>query len=76
MSLYVDINEPELYTHFEENAPQLQGITQEVYRRPGKEYLQESLELCTQVDNKKSIKQVDLHKMLKIIQRKACKGKH
>ena len=35
----VDIIEPEFSKDFEENAPQQEGIIQELHERPGKEYL-------------------------------------
>ena len=38
---------------FEENAPQQEGIIQEVSERPGKKYLQETPELQKKVDSKK-----------------------
>ena len=50
--VHIDAIEPDLNTDFEENAPQQDGIIYEVYERPGKEYLQESPELHTQVDGK------------------------
>ena len=48
----VDVTQPELNTDFEENAPQ-EGLIQEIYERPGKEYLQESPKLQTQVNIRK-----------------------
>ena len=75
----IDAIEPDLNIDFEENSPQQEGIIYEVYERPGKEYLQESLELDKQGNSKNLVqrhlpKQADLDKILKIIQRKNIKG--
>ena len=51
----LDAIEPDWNTNFEENTTQQEGILHEVYKRPGKEYLQESPELQIQVDSKKII---------------------
>ena len=66
-SLDEDSNEPDLKTDFEEIVPQPEGIIHEVYERPEKEYLQELLQLPTQVTSKNLVhiylpKQVDLGK--------------
>ena len=48
-----DAIEPDLNKDFEGNTPQQEGIIHEIYEWPGKEYLQESLELHTQDNSKK-----------------------
>ena len=77
----VDVTELELNIGFEQNSSQQDGIIWEVYERPGKEYLQDSPELQSQVNSKKLIqrylpKPADLDKMLKIIHRIILKGNH
>ena len=79
--VHVDAIKPDLNTKFHENTPHQEGITNKVYERPGKEYLQESLELHMQVNSKNLVqsylpKQADLDKILKIMQKKVLKGTH
>ena len=45
----VDVINPALNTDLEENATQLEGIISKYYKRPGKEYLEKSSELQTQM---------------------------
>ena len=79
--VHVDAIEPDLCIDSEENAPQQEGIIHEVYERPGKEYLQESPELHSQVNDKNVVqrclhKQAEMDKILKVIHNKILKGMH
>ena len=49
----VDVTNPELSTDFKKYALQQEGIINESYERPGKEYLQESLESHIPIDGQK-----------------------
>ena len=66
---------------FEENSPHQEGIITEMYRSPDKSYLEQPQELTDLVDSTKLIhkylpKQVDIDKILNIINRKVLKDAH
>ena len=66
---------------FEENSPYQEGVISETYQRPNKLYFQEPPELDSLINTGRLIqkillKQADLDKILKIIQRKVLKGTH
>ena len=72
----IDIN-----TDFEENSQYQEGIILEFYQRPDKSYIQEPTELGDFLDIGQLIqnflpKQMDVDKILEIIQRKVLKGTH
>ena len=74
----IDTIKPDLNMDLEENAPQQEGIINEVYERPRKEYLLESPELQAQVDSKNMVqryfpKQVDLDKIQETFSKKGIK---
>ena len=74
----LDIN-PELITDFENNSPFQEGIISETYQRPDKSYFQEPQELESLIHagrklQKFSLKEADIDKILKIMQRKVLKG--
>ena len=65
----------------EENLPFQEGIILEIYERPDNSYIQEPQELKDLVDTTKLIqkylpKQMDIDKILDIINRKVLKGTH
>ena len=64
---------------FEENSPHQEGIITEMYESPDRSYLEQPQELTDLVDSTKLIhkylpKQLDIDKILQIIQRKVLKG--
>ena len=66
---------------FEENLPHQEGIISELYQRPNKTYFQEpkDLESLANTNNliqKFLLKQVDIDKILKLIQCKVLRGVH
>ena len=66
---------------FEENSPHQEGIISKIYERPDKSYTQEPTKLKDLIDTTKLIqkflpKQVDIDKILDVIQRKVLKGTH
>ena len=66
---------------FEENSPHQEGIISERYERPDKSFIQEPPELKDLIDTSKLIqkflpKQMDINKILDIINRKVWKGTH
>ena len=76
MDLDIDINKD-----FKENSPYQEGVTSETYQRPNRSYFQEPLELESLISTGKLVqkfllKQADIDKILKIIQRKVLKGMH
>ena len=76
MDLDIDIN-----TDIEENSPYQEGTISETYQRPDTSYFQEPPELDSLVNTGKLIqkslpKQMDIDKVLKIIQRKVLRGTH
>ena len=77
---YSDID-PELNTDFEENSPFQKGVISEMYQSPDKSYFQEPQESESLINTgrlvqKFLLKQADIDKILKIIQRKVLKGTH
>ena len=75
-----DIN-PELNTDFKENSPYQEGVISETYQRQDKSYFQETQELESLINRgrlvqKVLLKQADIEKILKVIQRKVLKGTH
>ena len=73
--LDTDIN-----TDFEENSPYQEGVISETYQRPNRSYFQEAPELDSLINisrlvQKFLLKQADIDKILKIIQRKFLKRK-
>ena len=76
MDLDLEINKD-----FEENSPYQEGILSEIYQRPDRSKLLEPPELTDLVSTnnivqKYLLKQTDIDKILKIIQRKVLKGTH
>ena len=72
---------PDSNLHFEENSSFQEGITSGTYQRPDKSFFQELLELNDLINTGNLIqqflpKQPDIHKILKVIQRKVLKGIH
>ena len=73
--------DPELNTNFEENSPFQEGVISNMYQRPNMSYFQEPQELKSLINTgrlvqKFLLKQADIDKILKIIQRKVLKGTH
>ena len=71
----------DLITDFEENSLYQEGIISEFYQRPDKSYVQEPPEFVDLLDTGKLIqiflpKQMDIDKILEIMQRKVLKGTH
>ena len=76
MDLDIDIN-----TNVEENSPYQKGIISESYQRPDKSYFQEPPELDSLVNTGRLVqkflpKQMNIDKVLKIIQRKVLTETH
>ena len=72
---------PDINMDFKENSPFQEGMISEKYQRPDKSYFQEPQELASLINTGKLVqkflmKQADIDKILKIIQRKVLKGKH
>ena len=68
-----------IYTDFVENSPFQEGIISESYEKPDRSYIKEPLELTDLLDTTKIIqkffpKQVDIDKIVDVIQRKELKG--
>ena len=75
-----DIN-PNINFDFEENSPFQEGVMSETFQRPDKSFFQEPKELGDLVNKRNFVhkylpKQIDIDKILQIIQRKALKGTH
>ena len=73
--------DPELNTEFKENSSFQEGMMSEMYQRPDKSYFKEPQELEGLINTGRLIqkfllKQADIDKILKIIQRKVLKGTH
>ena len=76
MDLDMDIN-----NDFEENSTYQEGVISETYQSPNRSYFQELPELDSLINTGKLVqkfllKQDDIDKILKIIQRKVLKGEH
>ena len=76
----IDIS-PECNIDFEENSPFKEGAISETYQRTDKSFFQEPQELKGLVNTGKLVqnflpKQANVHKIIKIIQRKVFKGTH
>ena len=74
-------NNPEININFKENSPFQEGVILETYQRPYKSFSKEPQELQSLVNTgnlvqKSLLRQVDMDKILKIIQRKVLKGLH
>ena len=74
--LDTDIN-----TDFEENSSYQEGIITETYKRPDRSYFKEPPELESLINTGRLVqkflpKQVDIDKILRIIERKVLKGTH
>ena len=66
---------------FKENSIFQEGVISETYQRPDKSYFQEPQELDSLINAGKLVqkfllKQADIDKILKVIQRKVLKGMH
>ena len=75
-----DIN-PNINSDFEENSPFQEGIMLEMFQRPDKSFFQEPKELGDLINEGNFVhkylpKQMDIDKILKMIQRKVLKGTH
>ena len=73
--------DPELTTAFEDISPFQEDVISEMYHRPDKSYFQEPPELESLINTGRLIQkflpqQVDIDKILRIIQRKVLKGMH
>ena len=73
--------DPEINIDFEENSLFQEGIISEMYQRPNKTFFQEPKELTGLINTGNLVqkflpKQIDIGKILKIIQRKVLKGTH
>ena len=76
MELDIEINKD-----FEENSPYQEGMISEIYQRPNRSQLIGPPELVDLIDTNKIVqkylpKQIDIDKILKVIQRKVLKGTH
>ena len=72
---------PKLNTDFDDNSPFQEGVISETYQRPNKSYFQEPQELESLINTgrlvqKFFLKQADIDKILKIIQRKVPNRMH
>ena len=72
---------PNINFDFEENSPLQEGIMSEMFQRPNKSFFQEPKELGDLVNEGNFVhkylpKQMDIDKILEIIQRKVLKGTH
>ena len=72
---------PNINFDFKENSPFQEGIMSETYQRPDKTFFQEPKELGDLINKGNFVhkylpKQMDIDKILKIIQRKVLKGTH
>ena len=70
----MDIN-PELNTNFEENSPFQEGVISKTYQWPDKSFFQEPQELESFINTGRLLwkflpKQADIHKVLKVFERK------
>ena len=66
---------------FEENSPFQEDVISKTLQRPNKSFFQDPKELNNLINTGNLIqkflpKQADIHKMLKVIQRKVLKGTH
>ena len=71
----------EINQDFEENSPYQEGIISEIFQRPEKSQLVEPPELADLINTDKIVqryllRQTDIYKILKVIQRKVLKGTH
>ena len=76
----MDIN-PEFNTDFEENSPFQEGVISETYQRPDKSFFHEPQELESLINTGMLVQkflsmQIDIGKILKVIQRKVLKDVH
>ena len=76
----MDIN-PEFTNDFEENSTFQEGVISKTYKRPDKSSFQEPQKLESLINTdrlvqKLLLKQADIDKILKVIQRKVLKGMH
>ena len=72
---------PNINFDFEENSPFQEGVMSEVFQRPDKSFFQEAEKLGDLVNKGNFVhkylpKQMDIDKILEIIQRKVSKGTH
>ena len=72
---------PKIDVEFEENSPHQEGIISEFYQRPNKSHFQEHKDLESLINTGRLVKifwpkQVDIDKILKVIQEKVLKGTH
>ena len=72
---------PNINFDFEENSPFQEGVMSEKFQRPDKSFFQESKELGDIINEGSFVhkylpKQMDIDKILEIIQRKVLKGTH
>ena len=75
-----DIN-PNINFDFEENSPFQEGVMSKTFQRPDKSFLQEPKELGDLINKGNLVhkylpKQIDIVKILKVIQTKVLKGTH
>ena len=75
-----DIN-PNINLDFEENLPFQEGVMSETFERPDKSFFQEPKELGDLINKENPVhkylpKQMDIDKILEMIQRKVLKGTH
>ena len=80
-SINIEDISPNINFDFKENSPFQEGIMSETFQRLDKSFFQEPKEL-RDLKNKGNLvhkylpKQTDIHKILKVIQRKVFKGTH
>ena len=72
---------PEMNMDFKENSPFQEGVISVMYQSPAKSYFQEPQKSDSLIDigrilEKFLLKQTDIDKILKIMQRKVLKGMH
>ena len=75
-----DIN-PNINFDFEENSPFQEGVMSEMFQRPDKSFFQDPKELGDLINKGNFVhkylpKQMDIDKILEVIQRKVLKGTH
>ena len=73
--------DPYINFDFEENSPFQEGVLSETFQRLDKSFLQEPKELGDLINKEKFVhkylpKQMDIDKILKMVQRKVLKGTH
>ena len=72
---------PNINFDFKENSPFQEGIMSETFQRPDKSFFQNPTELRVFIDKENFIhkylaKQMDIDKILEVIQRKVLRGTH